>query len=132
MTTDMSPDQTVFNHVGVCVTDLDRSRRFYQEVLQFRFWWELDAPDEGTSQLLEIPQPVGLHAVYMVRDGLVLELLHFAQAGTRAFRARVMNEPGLTHLSFSGGGHTGSARESRPKRRGGPGADRHEGGHHHP
>ena len=87
MTTGMSPDQAVFNHVGICVTDLDRSRRFYQEVLQFRFWWELDAPDEGTSQLLEIPKPVGLHAVYLVRDGLVLELLHFAQAGARPFRA---------------------------------------------
>ena len=103
MTAGMSPDQAVFNHVGICVTDLDRSRRFYQDVLQFRFWWELDAPDEGTSQLLEVPQPVGLHAVYMVRDGLVLELLHFAEAGTRAFRQRVMNEPGLTHLSFSVG-----------------------------
>ncbi len=103
MTAGMSPDQAVFNHVGICVTDLDRSRRFYEDVLQFRFWWELDAPDEGTSKLLEVPQPVGLHAVYMVRDGLVLELLHFAEAGTRAFRQRVMNEPGLTHLSFSVG-----------------------------
>jgi len=72
MTGDLSPEQTVFNHVGICVTDLDRSKRFYQEVLQFRYWWELDAPDEGTSQLLEIPPPVGLHAVYLVRDGLVL------------------------------------------------------------
>ena len=99
----MSPEQVVYNHVGICVTDLDRSRRFYEQVLQFRFWWELDAPDEGTSQLLEIPTPVGLHAVYLVRDGLVLELLHFGQAGARDFRARVMNEPGLTHLSFSVG-----------------------------
>jgi catechol 2,3-dioxygenase-like lactoylglutathione lyase family enzyme len=103
MTADLSPEQTVFNHVGLCVIDLDRSKRFYQEVLQFRFWWELDAPDEGTSQLLEIPPPVGLHAVYLVRDGLVLELLHFSQAEARPFRPRVMNEPGLTHLSLSVG-----------------------------
>jgi catechol 2,3-dioxygenase-like lactoylglutathione lyase family enzyme len=103
MTAGLSGDQSVFNHVGICVTDLDRSKRFYEEVLQFRFWWELDAPDEGTSQLLEIPPPVGLHAVYMVRDGLVLELLHFAQAEARPFRPRVMNEPGLTHLSLSVG-----------------------------
>jgi catechol 2,3-dioxygenase-like lactoylglutathione lyase family enzyme len=103
MTAGLSGDQSVFNHVGICVTDLDRSKRFYEEVLQFRYWWELDAPDEGTSQLLEIPQPVGLHAVYMVRDGLVLELLHFAQTEARPFRTRVMNEPGLTHLSLSVG-----------------------------
>jgi lactoylglutathione lyase len=99
----LSGEQAVFNHVGICVTDLDRSKRFYEQVLQFRYWWELDAPDEGTSQLLEIPAPVGLHAVYLVRDGLVLELLHFGQARAKDFRARVMNEPGLTHLSFSVG-----------------------------
>ena len=37
-----------------------------------------------------------------MRDGLVLELLHFAAAGqTQPFRARTMNEPGLTHISLS-------------------------------
>src|ERR1700722_18344115 len=92
-------DQTVFNHVGICVTDLERSRKFYEEVLQFRYWWELEAPDEGTSKLLQLAQPVGLRAVYLVRDGFVLELLHFQEAGAQSFRPRVMNEPGLTHLS---------------------------------
>ena len=34
--------------------------------------------------------------------GLVLELLHFADPGAQApYRARTMNEPGLTHLSIS-------------------------------
>ena len=33
-------------------------------------------------------------------DGLVLELLHFA-GGTVSGRERVMNEPGLTHISVS-------------------------------
>jgi lactoylglutathione lyase len=96
-------EQTVFNHVGVCVTDLERSKKFYEHVLQFRFWWELQAPEEGTSQLLQIPAPVGLKAVYMVRDGLVLELLHYSEATAKPFRERVMNEPGLTHLSLSVG-----------------------------
>src|SRR5580658_4629707 len=91
MTTDIQGEQTVFNHVGICVTDLERSRKFYEEVLQFRYWWELEAPDEGTSQLLQIPAPVGLRAVYLRRDGLVLELLHFSEAEARPFRQRVMN-----------------------------------------
>jgi lactoylglutathione lyase len=95
--------QTVFNHVGICVTDLERSKTFYEQVLQFRYWWELEAPDEGTSQLLQIPAPVGLKAVYLVRDGLVLELLYYSEATAKPFRERVMNEPGLTHLSFSVG-----------------------------
>ena len=103
MATGLEGEQTVFNHVGICVTDLDRSKKFYEEVLQFRYWWELEAPDEGTSQLLQIPAPVGLRAVYLVRDGFVLELLHYSGAGTQRFRPRVMNEPGLTHLSLSVG-----------------------------
>ena len=40
-------------------------------------------------------------AVYLVRDGLVLELLHFADRATAPYRPRTMNEPGLTHLSLS-------------------------------
>src|SRR6516162_2453435 len=101
--TDAEPkrQRVVFNHVGLCVTDLERSRQFYENVLDFQYWWELDAPDEGTSALLRISQPVGLHAVYLVRDGLVLELLHFRSAGARPYRERVMNEPGLTHLSLA-------------------------------
>jgi catechol 2,3-dioxygenase-like lactoylglutathione lyase family enzyme len=101
--TDAEPkrQRVVFNHVGLCVTDLERSRQFYENVLDFQHWWELDAPDEGTSALLRIPQPVDLHAVYLVRDGLVLELLHYRSAGARDVQARVMNEPGLTHLSLA-------------------------------
>ncbi len=91
----------IFNHVGLCVTDLGRARTFYEEALGFRFWWELDAPDEGSSILLKLPQPVGLKAVYLLRDGLVLELLHFSSAPVRPWTERVMAEPGLTHLSFS-------------------------------
>jgi catechol 2,3-dioxygenase-like lactoylglutathione lyase family enzyme len=103
MASALEGEQTVFNHVGICVTDLPRARTFYEEVLRFRYWWELEAPDDGTSQLLQIPAPVGLRAVYLVRDGLVLELLHYGDAEPQPFRQRVMNEPGLTHLSFSVG-----------------------------
>jgi catechol 2,3-dioxygenase-like lactoylglutathione lyase family enzyme len=103
MATRIQGEQTAFNHVGICVTDLERSKNFYEEVLQFRYWWELDAPEEGTGQLLQLPSPVGLKAVYLVRDGLVLELLHYSGAKAKPFRTRVMNEPGLTHLSLSVG-----------------------------
>jgi predicted enzyme related to lactoylglutathione lyase len=40
-------------------------------------------------------------ACYLRRDGLVLELLHFAAAGAKAHPPRVMNEVGLTHISLS-------------------------------
>jgi lactoylglutathione lyase len=33
----------VYNHTGLVVRDLERSKRFYEDVLGFRLWYE-DAP----------------------------------------------------------------------------------------
>ena len=93
-------DGVAFNHLGLCVTDLARSRRFYEELLGFEVERELQPPDDPSSKLLRLPKPLGMTALYLRRDGLVLELLHFA-GGTKPARERVMNEPGLTHVSVS-------------------------------
>jgi catechol 2,3-dioxygenase-like lactoylglutathione lyase family enzyme len=94
---------SVFNHLGQCVTDLERSKRFYIEVLGFEPWRELSFPDEGCASLLRLSPPVDMTASYLRRDGLVLELLHYAGSGAAPLpaRERVMNEPGLTHISIS-------------------------------
>lgn len=97
----MTSHRIVFNHVGLCVADTTRSRRFYEGLLGFTFWWELEPPDEGTDQLLQLDQPIGLHATYLVRDGLVLELLAYSHRNLRAAPGRVMDEVGLSHLSLS-------------------------------
>jgi catechol 2,3-dioxygenase-like lactoylglutathione lyase family enzyme len=95
-------DGVVFNHVGQCVTDLARSKRFYCELLGFTFDREINPPDELSAQLMSLEPPLEMTACYLVRDGLVLELLHYAAGDqTRPFRARTMNEPGLTHISLS-------------------------------
>jgi catechol 2,3-dioxygenase-like lactoylglutathione lyase family enzyme len=94
---------SVFNHLGQCVTDLDRSRRFYVELLGFEPWREIKPLDELSAKLLRLPPPLGMTACYLRRDGLVLELLHFSGEGTAPLpaRERTMNEPGLTHISLS-------------------------------
>lgn len=93
---------SAFNHVGQCVTDLARSKRFYCELFGFTLEREINPPDESSAQLMGLTPPLAMTAAYLVRDGLVLELLHCAAAGqTQPFRARTMNEPGLTHLSLS-------------------------------
>ena len=97
----MVSHRIVFNHVGLCVTDTTRSRSFYEGLLGFEFWWELDPPDEGTDQLLRLRKPIGLRATYLVRDGLVLELLAYSRRALRAGPSRVMDQLGLTHLSLS-------------------------------
>lgn len=94
---------SVFNHVGQCVTDLERTRAFYIEVLGFELWREITLEDEPSNRLLRLQTPVGMTACYLRRDGFVLELLHFAGSGAAPlpYRERVMNEPGLTHVSVS-------------------------------
>src|ERR1700736_3699590 len=93
--------RAVFNHIGLCVADRARSRRFYEGLLGFEFWWELEPPDDGTDQLLQLERPVGLHATYLVRDGLVLELLDYSEREVHTGAKRVMDQVGLTHLSLS-------------------------------
>ena len=92
----------MYNHTGQVVTDLERSKRFYQEVFGFKFWYEITPPDELTAKLNCLPPPLGVTASYLTLDGFVLELMHYSAAGAGAlFHPRTMNEPGLTHLSIS-------------------------------
>src|SRR4029078_3704610 len=91
-----------YNHTGQVVTDLERAKRFYQEVLGFALWYEIAPPDDAPTKLSGLTPPLELHASYLTLDGFVLELIHFAAPGaTAAYRSRTMNEPGLTHLSIS-------------------------------
>ncbi len=91
-----------YNHTGHVVTDLERSKQFYQEVFGFRFWYEITPPDVPTAQLTGLTPPLGVTASYLTLDGFVLELMHYSADGATApFRPRTMNEPGLTHLSIS-------------------------------
>jgi lactoylglutathione lyase len=91
-----------YNHTGQVVTDLERSKQFYQEVLGFKFWYEITPPDGPTAKLCGLSPPLGVTASYLILDGFVLELMHYSAPGATApFRPRTMNEPGITHLSIS-------------------------------
>jgi catechol 2,3-dioxygenase-like lactoylglutathione lyase family enzyme len=92
----------VVNHVGHCVTDLARSRRFYEELLGFEFWRELVPEEKVSAKLLGLDPPLGSTICYLRRDGFVLELIHYSDPSHRpAPVLRAMDEPGLTHLSLS-------------------------------
>ena len=97
----MPNHRTVFNHVGLCVADRERSRRFYEGLLGFTFWRDLELPDVGTAKLLQLDGPIGVRATYLVRDGVVLELIDYSKRDVHAGPKRVMDEVGLTHMSLS-------------------------------
>ena len=86
-------------HVGICVHDLDRSVRFYRDGLGFEEAGGLEISGEPTATLMEIPD-VDLRAVYLERDGLRIELLHYPSPGTVGSpEPRPMNQLGLTHFA---------------------------------
>jgi len=86
-------------HIGIGVTDLDRSLHYYRDLLGFTEEHALRVEGEPTDTLLRL-RGTKLHAVYLSRDGVRIELLHFESPPAPAKSPRVMNEPGLTHLSF--------------------------------
>ena len=98
---DDTNETTVVNHVGLCVTDPERSRAFYENVFGFTHRNDLEVDDGPTSTLLQLPVPVGLTAIYLTLGAFVLELIHFDRDANAPKRRRSFTEPGLTHLSFN-------------------------------
>jgi len=88
-----------FSHFGICVSDLERSLRFYRDGLGF----ELVASHRVGGEfgaLMEI-DGVSLESRMLSRDGVTLELLGFESPGhTGDGRRRPMNLLGLTHISL--------------------------------
>jgi catechol 2,3-dioxygenase-like lactoylglutathione lyase family enzyme len=97
----MSEDAVV-NHVGHCVADLARSRRFYEELFGFELWYELDIPDAASAKLGRLDPPVGTKLSYLRRGTFVLELISHTDASQQREPARRdFNERGLTHIALS-------------------------------
>lgn len=89
-----------FSHLGVCVSDLERSERFYVHGLGFTREADLRVQGEPSDTLLDL-KDTDLEAVYLVRDGVRVELLHYRSPGVVSGpRPRPMNLLGLTHLSL--------------------------------
>jgi len=89
-----------FSHVGICVSDMERSMRFYTQALGFAISHSLDA-GPPFDIMTELPE-LRVRATFMVRDGVMIELLHHERpTATGSAERRPMNQLGLTHLSFT-------------------------------
>jgi len=88
-----------FSHLGICVSDLDASLRFYCEGLGF----ELVASHQVGAEfagLMEVDD-VQVESRMLSRDGVTIELLGYVSPGvTGDGTRRPMNQLGLTHLSL--------------------------------
>ena len=90
----------MLTHIGICVSDLDRSTAFYRDVLGCKQVGRLVASGPMTEHILAL-EGVELEAVYLERDGVRLELLHFRSPGHQGPDSpRPVNQLGLTHISL--------------------------------
>jgi lactoylglutathione lyase len=87
-----------FSHVGVCCSDLDRSTRFYADVLGFR---ELFTVELGPEVAATMEIDGRFRSRMLARDDLRLELLCWLDPSPEGDGARrSMNRLGVTHLCF--------------------------------
>ncbi len=84
------------SHVGLCVSDLERARRFYVDGLGFEDF----ARFELERDIAEVDPPVRLTSCFIQKGGLRIELLHYRSPGAIGQPATRRNQRGLTHLSF--------------------------------
>jgi catechol 2,3-dioxygenase-like lactoylglutathione lyase family enzyme len=96
----MSAPRLRVSHLGLCVSDWRRSLAFYGEALGFRYVHEIQVKGPEAGRLLGL-EDVSLRAIYLEREGVRIELLHYESPGHVAGPApRPMNQLGLTHLSL--------------------------------
>lgn len=88
------------SHIGLCVSNLERSIAFYRDVLGFSVLSRLEVSGKDAERLVGLAN-LELSAVYLERDGTRLELLYYASPGHVAGEMpNPLNRLGLTHLSF--------------------------------
>ena len=91
---------TVVNHVGHCVTDLDRATRFWCDVLGFEVDRpDLTIPDGLMGPMFDVAGPAGLTARYLRCGDYVHELICFDRPDAAPGRRSIV-DPGLTHVSL--------------------------------
>jgi glyoxylase I family protein len=88
-------------HIGICVSELGRSLDFYRSALGFHEVGRYAVGDAATETILEVAG-ARVELVYLERDGVRIELLHYPAPGhVGAGERRPMNALGITHLSFA-------------------------------
>jgi lactoylglutathione lyase len=88
------------SHLGLCVSDLDRSLRFYTEGLGFEPADGFDI-DDGLAHLAEVPAPVECRAQFITHGSTTIELLGWHHPAVEGEASTSRHQLGFTHLSVN-------------------------------
>jgi glyoxylase I family protein len=87
------------SHIGICVSDLDKSLRFYCDGLGFT-QAERHAIGNEYADALEVGREVVLTSQFIRREGMAIEILHYESPSPFGSPSASRGQLGLTHLSF--------------------------------
>ena len=86
-------------HVGICVSDMDRSLRFWRDGLGFEVVREFEFRGSSWKRVLELDE-LDLQTKIMRRDHMTIEIMAFAKPGhVGSAERKPMNQLGFTHLA---------------------------------
>ncbi len=86
-------------HIGICVQDLEHSRAFYRDVLGFKELSRLAVDDASSAKFLEVDD-LHLRCIFLERDNLRIELMHYGDATRGDGEIRPIFQRGLTHFAI--------------------------------
>jgi catechol 2,3-dioxygenase-like lactoylglutathione lyase family enzyme len=91
------------SHVGICVSDLERSLRFYRDGLGFEPAERHEISSgtlPGLERVVEVDGPVTLVSQFLRRGDVRVELLWYPDRAPTGTPSTTRAQLGLTHLSF--------------------------------
>jgi catechol 2,3-dioxygenase-like lactoylglutathione lyase family enzyme len=91
------------SHVGICVTDLTRSLRFWVDGLGFEAGERYELDSRLVPELhhaLEVDGPVALISQFLRLGAMAVELLAFSDPAPTGRPSTTRGQLGLTHLAF--------------------------------
>ena len=92
--------QPIISHIGLCVSDLERSASFYCEVFGYRRRGQY-AGGDATASLVGLDKPVNFTSLFLNSGSSLLELIRFDTPKSSSRDVpRPLNRLGFSHLAF--------------------------------
>ncbi len=93
-------EAVAFSHITVGVTDLAKSRAFFQNVLGFRFISPGSPDSAALTTAFQLRGAAKVRSAILAKGPARLELLSFTEPAPTPHRVRPFNEPALIHLAM--------------------------------